>query len=146
MVTFLKPADDRESVAAAGAVHEAWNDALARRDVDAVVGLYADDATLESPLVSYLLRTERGIFMGKEALKAFAPRVFANQPSERRTHRSFAFTDGRVLMWEYPRATPEGDQMDFVEVMELKDNLIHRHRVYWGWFGLQKLIDGSHRR
>ena len=39
-------------------------------------------------------------------------------------------------MWEYPRETPEGDQMDFVEVMELNDEgLIQHHRVYWGWRG-----------
>jgi hypothetical protein len=30
-------------------------------------------------------------------------------------------------MWEYPRQALDGGQMDFVEVMELKDGLIHRH-------------------
>ena len=25
-------------------------------------------------------------------------------------------------MWEYPRATPDGEQMDFVEVMEIDDD------------------------
>ena len=31
---------------------------------------------------------------------------------------------------------PKGDQMDFVEVMDLNDDgLIQRHWVYWGWFG-----------
>jgi hypothetical protein len=43
-------------------------------------------------------------------------------------------------MWEYPRETPEGDQMDFLEVMELNDDgLIQRHRVYWGWRGFDVL-------
>jgi hypothetical protein len=27
----------------------------------------------------------------------------------------------RRFMWEYPGETPSGDQMDFVEVMELSD-------------------------
>jgi hypothetical protein len=45
------------------------------------------------------------------------------------------FSNGRTLMWEYPRATPEGDKMDFAEVMDIRDSLIGRHRVYWGWFG-----------
>jgi hypothetical protein len=45
-------------------------------------------------------------------------------------------TDGNKLMWEYPRAAPNGDQIDFVEVMELNDHgLIQNHRIYWGWFG-----------
>ena len=47
-------------------------------------------------------------------------------------------------MWEYPRAKPDGEQMDFVEVMEIRDGLIHRHRVYWGWFGLKLLQEGAH--
>lgn len=30
-----------------------------------------------------------------------------------------------------------GEQMDFVEVMELNnEGLIQKHRVYWGWFGI----------
>ena len=42
-------------------------------------------------------------------------------------------------MWEYPRATPQGDQMELVEVMEVRDGLIQRHRVYWGWYALNVL-------
>lgn len=38
-------------------------------------------------------------------------------------------------MWEYPRQSPTGEQMDFIEVMEIQNGLIQRHRVYWGWFG-----------
>jgi len=49
-------------------------------------------------------------------------------------------------MWEYPRATPDGDQMDFAEVMELEAGLIRRHRVYWGWYGVRTLTSGSHSR
>jgi hypothetical protein len=47
-------------------------------------------------------------------------------------------------MWEYPRDTPDAEQMDFVEVMELKGGLIQHHRVYWGWFGLSILKKGQH--
>jgi len=43
-------------------------------------------------------------------------------------------SDGtRKMMFEYPRATPEGEQMGFVEVIELNDDgLIQYHKVYWG--------------
>ncbi|MGB7075600.1 MAG: hypothetical protein WBD53_00260, partial [Xanthobacteraceae bacterium] len=45
-------------------------------------------------------------------------------------------TDGeRMLVWEYPRVAPDGDQVDLVEVMEIADGLIRHHRIYWGWFG-----------
>src|SRR5580704_15995895 len=45
-------------------------------------------------------------------------------------------TDGRrMLVWEYPRETPDGDQVDLVEVMEIGNGLIRHHRIYWGWKG-----------
>jgi hypothetical protein len=43
------------------------------------------------------------------------------------------------LIWEYPRATPGEDQMDFVESMEVENGLIVRHCVYWGWLGVKVL-------
>ena len=49
------------------------------------------------------------------------------------------FSDGRLLIWEYPRETPKGDQTDVVESMDLENGLITHHRVYWGWVGFNKL-------
>ncbi|NUP08899.1 MAG: nuclear transport factor 2 family protein [Polyangiaceae bacterium] len=123
-------------------VYQAWDDALGRKDVEAALALYAPDATLESPLVRKLTGGETGVVRGRDALGEFIARVFAHQPPERRRYRSDFFTDGNVLMWEYPRQTPDGDQMDFAEVMEIEDGLIVRHRVYWGWFGLRVLERG----
>ena len=146
MTKFRQPTTDPGLLAIAESLHEAWNDALARKDADALAALYTEDATIESPLVAYLLGTERGICSGKDAIRAFLPKVFVNQPEGRRTYRNLVFTDGEVVMWEYPRATPDGDQMDFTEVMELANGRIRRHRVYWGWFGVHTLTTGSHRR
>jgi len=45
-------------------------------------------------------------------------------------------TDGhRLLVWEYPRQAPDGDQVDLVEFMEIVGGLIAYHRIYWGWKG-----------
>jgi hypothetical protein len=61
----------------------------------------------------------------------------ARKPPVRTYHRSGYLTDGKRLIWEYPRAAGAGEQMDFVEVMELDDDgLIRRPCVYWGWFGV----------
>ncbi len=49
-------------------------------------------------------------------------------------------------MWEYPRETPDGEQMDFVEVMELEDGRIRRHRVYWGWRGVSVMETNQYHR
>jgi hypothetical protein len=146
MTEFRRPTTDQALLASAESLHNTWNDALARKDADALAALYTDDAIIESPLVAYLLKTERGICSGKAAIRAFLPKVFANQPEERRTYRNPIFTDGKTLMWEYPRATPDEDQMDFTEIMELTNGLIRRHRVYWGWYGVRTLTTGSHRR
>jgi hypothetical protein len=34
------------------------------------------------------------------------------------------FANGRQLTWEYPRATPDGNQIDLVEVMDVSGGLI----------------------
>jgi len=44
-------------------------------------------------------------------------------------------SNGPTLIWEYPRITPDGDQVEIVEVMEIAHRLISRHRIYWGWKG-----------
>lgn len=127
-------------------VFTAWDDALGAKDLDAAMALYHPDATLESPLVSYLLGVEEGVVRGREALRSFVEQVFDNQPAERRRFRTGFLTDGQHLTWEYPRQTPEGDQMDFVKVMEITDGLIAHHRVYWGWKGVGMLLRDEHGR
>jgi hypothetical protein len=42
------------------------------------------------------------------------------------------FEGCRLLIWEYPRQTPDGDQLDLVEFMEITGRLIRCHRIYWG--------------
>lgn len=47
----------------------------------------------------------------------------------------------------YPRAAGKGEQMDFVEAMELNDEgLIQRHCVYWGWLGVGMLQRNAYHR
>lgn len=125
-------------------VFQAWDDALGAKDLDASMALYHPHATLESPLVCHLLGTDEGVVRGREALRRFAEQVFAHQPPQRRRFRTGFLTDGARLTWEYPRASPDGDQMDIVEVMEIRDGLIAHHRVYWGWLGVNMLKGGEH--
>jgi ketosteroid isomerase-like protein len=127
-------------------VYKRWDDALGAKDLDAAMALYHPDATLESPLVCHLLGTADGVVRGREDLRRFVEKVFANQPAKRRRHRAGFLTDGSRLTWEYPRESPDGDQMDLVEVMEIRDGLIAHHRVYWGWVGVGMLLSGEHPR
>jgi hypothetical protein len=120
-------------------IYQLWDDALGNKNLDASLSLYADDATIESPLVQHLMKTKDGIVQGKDNLRRFITLVFQSNPPQRKRFRTGFFSDGRVIMWEYPRAAPEGDQMELVEVMEIRDGLIQRHRVYWGWYALSVL-------
>src|ERR1700730_16324310 len=120
-------------------IYKLWDDALGKKDLEASLSLYADDATIESPLVQHLMKTREGIVRGKDELRRFITRVFQTNPPQRKRFKTGFFSDGRMITWEYPRATPEGDQMELVEVMEIGDGLIQRHRVYWGWYALNVL-------
>jgi SnoaL-like domain len=144
MDTISQNSGRNDAIAAAERVYKAWDEALGRKDIDAAVSLYAENIVLESPLVRHLLGSEEGIVHGWPALRAFVERVFARQPALRQRYREGFFTDGRRLMWEYPRVTDSGEQIDLVEVMDIADGLITRHRVYWGWFGVKLLEENRH--
>lgn len=139
------PADD-QAVRAAERIYDRWDHALSHNDPEALLACYAPDAVLESPLVPHILGSESGVCRGQTELRAFFHMIAARKPTARRHYRTGFFTDGRKLMFEYPRETPDGEQMDFVEVMELQDGLIQRHRVYWGWFGVRVLQKDAYRR
>jgi hypothetical protein len=127
-------------------VYRDWDAALHAKDVEAAVVLYAEDAVLESPLVRHLADARCGVIRGRDHLRDFIRVVLARTPESRRHYRTGFFTDGRRLIWEYPRETPDGDQMDFVESMDVENGLIRRHRVYWGWYGVRVIEEDRYRR
>ncbi|WP_225766926.1 nuclear transport factor 2 family protein [Inquilinus sp. Marseille-Q2685] len=118
-------------------VYREWDRAWSEDDLGAMIALYAPDAVLESPLVAHLLGRPDGVLRGRDQIKALLDKAAPRKPDRRSFHRRGYFTDGRTLVWEYPRATPDGEQMDFFEVMEIEDGLIRQHRVYWGWRGVE---------
>ena len=140
-----KPLDDVRARENAERVYREWDKALADNDGDALIALYAPDAVIESPVIPHLLGTKRGVCRGREQIKALIDEVTRRKPPARRFFRAPYLTDGKTLMWEYPGETPAGDQMDFVEVMELDDaGLIQKHRVYWGWRGVEVIQNDAY--
>ena len=126
-------------------IYDAWAKGFAERDLEAILALYAPDATLESPLVNNLLGTDSGIVRGREQLRKFFGIILESTPSLKDRHRANFFTNGKVMIWEYPRVTPSGEQTDLAEVIELKDGLIQAHRIYWGWVGTKLLQKDQYR-
>jgi hypothetical protein len=123
-------------------IYEQW-DLFARTGAIAeLLDLYADDAVFESPLVPAILDQPSGALRGRAELEHFFTEGVRRRPNELvRWHRTgFYLCDGHTLVWEYPRETPHGDQVDLLEFMQIADGRIKTHVVYWGWVGTGLLI------
>ena len=64
-------------------IYQMWDDALGKKDLEASLSLYADDASIESPLVQHLMKTKQGTVQGKDNLRKFITLVFATNPPQR---------------------------------------------------------------
>lgn len=132
---------------AAERIYFEWDKTLANNDVEGLLALYAEDAVLESPLVPYLLNTADGICRGKNEIRELIEKVAERKPNLRKYYRTPCLKEGNLIMWEYPRQTPQGEQMDFAEIMNLNsDGLIQSHRIYWGWRGVKVLQEDAYYR
>lgn len=124
-------------------IYEQWHQTVVARDIDGLMALYADGAILETPLILAAVPSSKvGMLEGKAAIHEFFAAGLRKLPGELgRWYRTGTFfSNGRQLTWEYPRETPQGNQIDLVEVMDVADGLIAHHRVYWGWTGFQSLM------
>ena len=131
-------------------VHREWHERAKRGDTEGLLILYAVDAELESPLVPAILDGHQdGLLRGHQELRHFFAEGARRRPNNLvRWYRTGKWlTDGdRLLVWEYPRQTSDGDQVDLVEVMEISGGLIQRHRIYWGWRGCTLIAPALSRR
>lgn len=123
-------------------IYEEWHRTVMSRDLSGLMMLYAEQAVFESPtVIAQFPDRDDGILRGKAEVEKLFARNFVNLRSEfSDLHRTGFFSDGRVLIWEYPRATPGGAQVDLFESMDIEDGLIVHHRVYWGWQGMKALL------
>ena len=127
-------------------IYRDWHEHAKNRDTEKLIALYADNAVFESPLVPAIMNRQSGILRGKSEILAFLEEGTRRRPNELvRWYREDGrfFTGGDTLIWEYPHQTPDGSQVDILELMQLSDGLIARHRIYWGWFGTQMLTGST---
>lgn len=118
-------------------IYEQWHQFAQERDVEKLISLYADDATFESPLVPAILDRLDGVLYGKKDIRFFLQEGTKRRPNELvKWFRTGEYlTNGKLLIWEYPRQTDNGEQIDILELMEIEQGLIRHHRIYWGWKG-----------
>lgn len=131
-------------------IHREWHERAKELDTEGLLTLYAEDAVLESPLVPAILDDKPdGVLRGRGELRRFFGEGARRRPNDLvRWYRTGDWlTDGRrLLVWEYPRQAPDGDQVDLVEVMEIAGGLIRHHRIYWGWKGFTLIAPALSRR
>jgi hypothetical protein len=65
-----------------------------------------------------------GFVGGEDEIRALLQKAAPRKPGKRTFYRGGYFTDGGLLIWEYPRLTPDGTQMDFLGVMEIENGFI----------------------
>jgi steroid Delta-isomerase len=124
-------------------IYERWHETVKARDLDGTLALYGESAVLETPLAMAIFKYKtNGILTGKAEIRPFLEAGLRRlQGGSARWYRTGTFfANGRQLTWEYPRDTPEGDQVDLVEMMDIDHGLIVHHRVYWGWVGVNLLL------
>jgi steroid Delta-isomerase len=126
------------------AVYDRWHAATVAGDAVGLASLYAEDAVLETAAVLTLWPDrETGIVNGREEIERFFTENFeVNAGVFAQWHRNdVLFSNGRLLLWEYPRVTPDGEQAGLVESMDVDPSgEITAHRVYWGWRGVLGLL------
>src|SRR6185369_11438058 len=93
----------------------AWLDAFNRHDVDALVALYADDATHTSPKIRALHPDTGGKLTGKAALAAWWRDANARLPNLRYEETAITANASRVIV-EYLRHAPNESPMPVAEV------------------------------
>ncbi|MGA9520660.1 MAG: nuclear transport factor 2 family protein [Myxococcaceae bacterium] len=113
------------------AIAHAWLEAFNRYDVDALVALYADDATHTSPKIRALHPDTGGKLVGRAALSSWWRESNARLPGLRYELTALTANEDRVFV-EYIRHAPNQPDMPVAEVFDVRDGRIVASRVYHG--------------
>ena len=112
-------------------VAKRWLACFERKDVDALVALYAPDAKHTSPKLRVQRPESGGFIVGREAMRAWWADAFARLPKLRYLERSLTADADRVFM-EYLRQNPGEPDLPVAEVLEIRGGAIVASRVYHG--------------
>ena len=120
-----------DAIAAVRAIGQAWLDCFARRDLDGLLALYADDAVHASPKIRVRHPETGGVLRGKPALRAWWQDSFDRLPSMRYEPTALTADDRRVFM-EYVRHVEGEAPYPVAEVLEVEGGTIVASRVFHG--------------
>lgn len=112
-------------------IAEAWLAAFEARDLDALLALYADDATHTSPKIRTLHPETGGKLVGKAAMRTWWADAFVRLPGLRYIKTSIT-ADSEAVFLEYLRRVPGEADMPIAEVFEIRAGYIVASRVFHG--------------
>ena len=112
-------------------VARAWLRAFNAYDVDALVALYAEDATHTSPKIAALHPETGGKLIGRAALAAWWRASNARLPGLHYAETALTADDDRVFV-EYLRHAPNAPPTPIAEVFVIRSGSIIASRVYHG--------------
>lgn len=132
----------------AARIYELWDKYLRESDMEGLASIYADDATVQSPLVPAFFGPDKGVARGRAEVLLFLKESVKRRPNDKvHWYRDGYLWNGKTLIWEYPAETPYGyHQVDLAECLDLEDGLIKRHRIYWGWFAVEMMKESTVRK
>ncbi|MGE5180904.1 MAG: nuclear transport factor 2 family protein [Acidobacteriota bacterium] len=117
--------------AALRAIGQRWLDCFARRDLDGLLALYADDATHTSPKIRARHPETGGALRGKPAMRAWWLDAFERLPTMRYDVTSIT-ADARRVYVEYVRRVAGEPDLPVAEVFDVEAGKIVASRVFHG--------------
>ncbi|NUP10288.1 MAG: nuclear transport factor 2 family protein [Polyangiaceae bacterium] len=110
--------------------------AFGRKDLDVMVELFAEDATIESYLVTRIFNRKDGVCRGRAELRQLATALMKRgAPWGGHTP---PIVQGNTVIVEYSSASSDEEKFS-VDVIELKDGKIQSLRAYAGWRAITAL-------
>jgi ketosteroid isomerase-like protein len=110
--------------------------AFARKDIDGLVALFAEDATLESYLVTRIFNRKEGVCRGRAELRELAAALM-KRGTPWGSHEP-PIISGNTVAVEWRSASSDAERFS-VDIIELKDGKIRSLRAYAGWRAITTL-------
>ena len=115
-------------------VLRAFDAAWARKDLEGVLATFAQDATLESPLVLRILKRKTGVLRGLDEIREMVSALLKRGTPW--TKHSAPLIRGTMAAIEFSSADAAGEGFYSVDIIEIEGGKIQSLRAYSGWRAL----------
>jgi ketosteroid isomerase-like protein len=132
-----EPAMKDEQVATVERVIADMEAAFARKDIEAAVAIFAEDATVESYLVTRIFNREDGVCRGRAEIREMI-RAVLQRGTPWGGHEP-PIVRGNTAAIEYWSASPDNEKFS-VDIIEVRDGKVQSLRAYAGWRAITALV------